>query len=432
MYIHTSLIANGVTVRKVVISGMVGNALEWYDYALYAQFASIIAQHFFPPSHDPLVPIIATFGVFAAGFIMRPVGAIVFGLIGDRYGRRAALSIAILTMAIPTALIGLLPTYESIGLFAPLLLTIIRLLQGLSLGGEFSGCITYIVEYAPINKRGLAGSTSFVSMCIGMLLGSLTATFISSIMDEQSFIQWGWRIPFVAGIVIGAIGLHIRLNLQESPVYLEAKEKGLLAEKPLQEICTNYRKELFIAMGLYLTVTVPFYTLTVFVNNFMQTLLKQPVADALLINSISLIIMIIVMPISAMISDKVGRKPILIIGTFAILLSTYPVFWLLAKPGFVLPLISQIIFAIVVAIYMGPVPTTLVELFPTKVRFTGVALSYNISAAIFGGTSPLVAFWLIKTLDNNHAMSYYIIFFSILTLYTLKYFTESYTKSLTK
>ncbi|MDF2965425.1 MAG: transporter [Rickettsiaceae bacterium] len=418
--------------RKVVISGMIGNALEWYDYALYAQFAAIIGQHFFPPSEDPLVPIIATFGVFAAGFIMRPVGAVVFGRIGDKYGRRIALSIAILMMAIPTALIGLLPSYETIGLAAPICLTLIRLLQGMSLGGEFSGCIAYIVEHAPIEKRGLAGSSSFVSMCAGMLLGSLTATFMSNIMDEKNLIAWGWRIPFVAGLLIGAIGLHIRLHLSESPVYLKAKEDGMLSEKPLREIFTNYRKELLIAMGLYLTVTVPFYTLTVFVNNFMQTQLAHPVADSLLINTISLSIMIVLMPFSSMISDRVGRKPILIIGTLAILFFAYPVFWLLAKPGFTLPLISQIIFATVVAIYMGPVPTSLVELFPTRVRFTGVALSYNISAAVFGGTAPMVAFWLIKTTENNHAMAYYIIFFSAFTMFTLKYFTETYRKGLTE
>jgi MHS family proline/betaine transporter-like MFS transporter len=418
--------------RKVVISGMIGNALEWYDYALYAQFAAIIGQHFFPPSDDPLVPIISTFGIFAAGFIMRPVGAVVFGRIGDKYGRRIALSIAISMMAIPTALIGLLPSYETIGIAAPICLTIIRLLQGMSLGGEFSGCIAFVVEHAPMEKRGLAGSSSFVSMCAGMLLGSLTATFMSTIMDEKTLVDWGWRIPFVAGLLIGGIGLHIRMHLSESPVYLNAKENGLLSEKPLREIARHYRKELFIAMGLYLTVTVPFFTLTVFVNNFMQTELGHPVADSLMINTVSLIIMIVLMPFSSMISDKIGRKPILIIGALSILFFAYPIFWLLAKPGFTLPLISQIIFATVVAIYMGPVPTSLVELFPTRVRFTGVALSYNLSAAIFGGTAPMVAFWLTKTTENNHAMAYYIIFFCAFTMITLKYFTETYRKGLTE
>ncbi|ABV75544.1 Proline/betaine transporter [Rickettsia akari str. Hartford] len=246
--------------RKVIIPGMIGNAAEWFDYALYAQFAYIIGQHFFPDSEmrDTL-----TFAVFAAGFIVRPLGGIIFGNIGDRFGRRTALVIGIITMTVPTTGIGLLPSYHTIGIAAPIILTIIRLIQGFSLGGEFSGCISYIVEHASFEQRGIAGSASFVSMCGGMLLGLLTSAGFSYFMPADMLFEWGWRIPFIAGLFIGSIGLYIRKNLAASPIYKKAKENGMLTRFPLCETLTKSPKELIIALGLYITVTAPFYTSTV-------------------------------------------------------------------------------------------------------------------------------------------------------------------------
>ena len=218
--------------RKVVISGMIGNALEWYDYALYAQFAYIIGVKFFPQTE--FVEIL-TFAVFAAGFVVRPLGGIIFGQIGDRFGRRIALVLGIMLMAIPTAGIGLLPSYESIGITAPIILVIIRLLQGFSLGGEFSGCIAYIVEHSPADKRGLAGSAAFVSMCLGMLLGLIVAQGFTYFLSEENLLSWGWRIPFIVGLFIGLVGLYIRSHLAESPLYKAAKAQGALSRTPLRE-----------------------------------------------------------------------------------------------------------------------------------------------------------------------------------------------------
>ena len=238
--------------KKVIISGMIGNALEWYDYALYAQFAYIIGQHFFP---DTEMRDTLTFAVFAAGFIVRPLGGIIFGNIGDKFGRRIALVVGIITMTVPTAGIGFLPSCKTIGIATPIILTIIRLIQGFSLGSEFSGCISYIVEHASLEQRGLAGSASFVSMCGGMLLGLITDTSFSYFMHADMLFEWGWRIPFIAGLFISSVGLYIRKNLSESPIYKKAKESGRLARFPLSEILTKYPKELIIALGLYITVT---------------------------------------------------------------------------------------------------------------------------------------------------------------------------------
>ena len=370
-----------------------------------------------------------TFAVFAAGFIIRPLGGIFFGNIGDRFGRRVALVIGIITMAIPTAAIGLLPGYETIGIVAPIILTIIRLIQGFSLGGEFSGCIAYIVEHAPMEYRGLAGSASFVSMCLGMLLGHGTASIFTYFMSPENLVDWGWRIPFVFGLLIGFIGLYIRSHLAESPIYKSAKESGSLSKFPLREIFTKYWALLIIAIGLYVAVTTPFYTLTVFVGNFMQTLGYER-AQSSIVSSVILVTMIIVFPIAARISDKIGRRPVLITGVVSMIILVYPIFLALGSMNFTIAIISQIVFASILAIYMGPIPTVLVEIFPTRVRFTGVALSYNLSAAIFGGTAPMVGAILMKLTNDKYAMSYYLIIIATISLIVLKFYKETYNKNL--
>jgi MHS family proline/betaine transporter-like MFS transporter len=414
--------------KKIVISGMIGNALEWYDYALYAQFCYIIGMHFFPDSE---IRETLTFAVFAAGFIVRPLGGVIIGNIGDKYGRRIALVIGIITMAIPTAGIGLLPGYETIGILAPILLTIIRLIQGFSLGGEFSGCISYIVEHAPMENRGLAGSASFVSMCAGMLLGLFTAFCFSYFMPKEMLESWGWRIPFIAGLFIGSVGLYIRKNLSESPLYKKAKAAGRLSKQPLKETLTKYYKELFIAIGLYITVTAPFYTATVFIGNFMKNL-GYSADQSSIISSIILIVMIIILPISAFISDKIGRKKVLVFAIILLIIFVYPLFMMLGSMNFTYAIISQILFSTIISIYMGPIPTLLVELFPTSVRFTGVALSYNLAAAIFGGSAPMVAMLLSQWTGNKFAISYYLIILAFISLIVIKFYIETYRKNLSE
>jgi MHS family proline/betaine transporter-like MFS transporter len=413
--------------RKILISGMIGNALEWYDYALYAQFAYIIGEHFFPESN---IKEILTFAVFAAGFIVRPLGAVVFGNIGDKFGRRLALAIGILTMAIPTAGIGLLPSYETIGIAAPIILTIIRLIQGFSLGGEFSGCIAYIVESSDRKNRGAAGSAAFMSMCLGMLFGTFTAALCRYYMDEKFLFEFGWRIPFVLGLFIGLVGLYIRLHLHESPIYQAAKAHGSLSRTPLTDLIKSNKQELFIGMGIYLTVTVPFYIITVFIDSYMQQVgFSADIANNA--NIATLVVMTVMLPISAIISDKIGRKPIMIAGCFAFVAFSYPLFWLInntSDPN--IAIFAAAVISGIAGFFMGPVPTVLVELFPTNVRFTGVALSYNMSAAIFGGTAPMVSMILINSFGDKTIMSYYISIFAAVTLITLMFYKETCGSSL--
>jgi len=414
--------------RKVVISGMIGNALEWYDYALYAQFVPIIAKNFFPESD--LAELMAL-AVFAAGSFMRPVGAVAFGTIGDKYGRKLALVIGILTMAIPTACIGLLPSYASIGITATIILCVIRLIQGFSLGGEFSGCIAYIVEHAPPEKRGLAGSAAFISMCVGMLLGTLTAALMSMIMLPETLGDWGWRVPFIAGLFIGLVGLYIRVNLAESPLYEEAREKQELTKSPLSETVKYYWRELFVAVGLYIAVTAPFYTSTVYMDSFLQNL-GYTRGQSTFVAIAILITMIIVFPISARLSDRIGRKPVLWWGCIAMVILSYPMIAVLDDIDPITATCSQIALAAAIAFYMGPIPTVLIEIFPTKVRFTGVAVSYNLSVAIFGGTAPMMALLFERWTGNQFAVGYYLMILCLFSLYILRSYKETYHKSLSE
>lgn len=414
--------------RKVIAACMVGNALEWYDFALFGQFAVILSKLFFP-QHDSYVGMVATYTIFATGFFMRPLGGIVFGYIGDRYGRKVSLVVSIIMMALPTALIGVLPTYEQIGIWAPITLCLIRLIQGASIGGEFSGCIAFLVEYSPMNKRALVGSVSMVSLVLGMLLGSVVAISVSKCMSTEAFESWGWRIPFLIGIVVALIGIYVRLGIHESPIYLKAKEKKSLSKKPVREIFSDYLSPLVIAIGLYLTVTVPFYSLTIFIQSYMSKYMGFSQQEALNINLMSLTIVMLILPVSAYLSDIYGRKKVMKYSSFGIILFIYPIIWLLHLGSFNMAIVSQVIFALLVGTYMGPIPAVLVELFPTRVRFTGVALSYNLSAALFGGTAPLVATWLV-TNTRTDSIAMYIILFVTLTLVTLKYYKETYRKAL--
>jgi len=405
---------------------MFGNALEWYDFILYAQFAYIIGQKFFP---DSSISEILTFAVFAAGFIVRPLGGIIFGSIGDRFGRRISLAIGILTMAIPTTVIGLLPSYDSIGLAAPITLAIARLIQGFSLGGEFSGCIVYLTEHAPPHKRGFVGSIVYVSQCLGMLLGSIVAYSLSSFLSTEDLWSFGWRLPFISSFFIGMIGLYIRSYLKESPVYAEIRNRGLVLRSPLRAILSNsdYRKKLWLAAGLYINVTAPFYAATIFIQNNMLTL-GYSKGECYIAGALTLIIMIITFPIAGYISDKVGRKPVIFVSCIALVVLTYPTFLMINSNAYYLSILSQILFAIIVAFHMGAVPTILVELFPTNIRFTGVALSCNLSAAIFGGTVPMIGAILYKITGDRLAVTYYLTFLALFALFVISFYKETYKK----
>jgi MHS family proline/betaine transporter-like MFS transporter len=413
------------SMKRIVLSCMIGNGLEWYDYALYAQMAFIISDLFFPGT-DETAKLLATFGVFAVGFVFRPLGAILFGHIGDRYGRRTSLVIAILMMAIPTGCIGLLPTYEQIGMLAPILLTIIRIFQGMSLGGEFSGSITYIVEHSPPNRRGIAGSACVVSLILGFLLGSFVALLFVKGLSPEDFRSWGWRVPFVMGIVIGLVGLYIRSECAESPAYIAAKNEGRLSNKPVRTaICSHY-KEMLQAFALYMTVTMPFYLVSVYLLSFSQTKLGLPVDEALTINTTTMITMLITTIFAAFLSDRIGRKPVMIASAIIMMVSIVPLFMWMGTMVYADVFKAQVILGLIVGIFIAPIPAVLVEIFPTSIRYTGMAMAYNLAAAVFGGTAPMACEWLIAKTGSYLSIAAYVILCNIVSLTALYFYKDRY------
>ncbi len=416
--------------KKILISGMIGNGLEWYDYALYGQVAWLLAQLFFPAG-DEAAQLLAAFGVFAAGFVVRPLGAAFFGWLGDKYGRKPAMVVAILMMAIPTGMIGLLPTYAEIGVFAPILLTLIRVAQGISLGGEFSGSITYIVEHAPPHRRGLAGAASLVSLMLGFILGIIVVRCCMSYLGQEAFEQWGWRIPFLVGIFIGFIGFYIRHYCDESPVYEEAKQNDALAKAPIRQAFKQYPWQMLQGFGAYISVTMPFYLTTIFFITFMKKHLGVEADDALKITLYNMVAMLITIPISAYFSDKIGRKPIMICAAIGMMLYAYPLFASLEYGIAPLKLgLAQFGFCLILGVYMGPVAAMLVELFPTSVRFSGMAIAYNLAAAIFGGTAPLICEWLIGASGGNVAIAYYVMACNAASICALYYYKDRFREKL--
>jgi MHS family proline/betaine transporter-like MFS transporter len=393
---------------KTLFAGMIGNVLEWYDFVVYGFLASILGELFFPSS-DPMVSLIKSFAVFAVGFLMRPIGAILFGYIGDRFGRKKALTVSIIMMAVSTTAIGLLPTYAQIGILAPVLLVLLKLIQGLSVGGEYTTSVSFIVEHAPEDKRGLFGSVAILGAVAGILLGSASGAFITKILPEDALYSWGWRILFFTGILLGFVGYYVRRNIDETPKFLELEYEELVDKHPIKDLFKYHKKEFIKTFFLSTFQAVGFYTIFVYIANHLSVFVKFPKSEALTINTISMLVLAVLIPFFGWFSDKIGRKPLILFSTGLTVIASYPLFVFLSRGDFLSALISQIVFAVIVAGFMAILPTTLVEIFPTKVRNSGYSIGYNLPFAIFGGTAPLIATYLIKITGDINSPAFYLI-----------------------
>ncbi len=411
--------------RKALIAGSVANVLEWYDFALYGYFASVLAELFFP-AEDRLTSLVLTFEVFAAGYLMRPLGAAFFGNLGDRVGRKRVLIISVILMAASSVLIGVLPTYAQIGVMAPILLTLLRLVEGFSVGGEFTGTVSFIVEHSHPDRRGFTGSFGTFSLIGGILFGSAVGALITSLLSTEEVINWGWRIPFILGIVVGGVGIYLRFGMEETPVFKAMENKGGLVRTPVFEALANYRREILIAMGATWTGAATFYIIFVYLPTYVSSENHMPISTALKINTVTMVILMMVSPFMGALSDRVGRKPVLTAGCLGIGVLAYPLFLLLSAGNVFYALGAQAIFAVGLAMLFAPLGTTLVELFPTKVRLTAMSLGYNLGFSIFGGTAPLVATYLIKETDSVMAPSIYLIFSALISLFVFLKIRETY------
>lgn len=385
--------------RSPILAGSVGGAVEWYDFAIYGTLAPSIAKAFFP-AHDPLVAMLATFGIFAIGFAARPVGAVIFGYFGDRFGRRVALLASVLLMGVCTALMAVLPTYTDIGVLAPAILTLLRVAQGLSVGGEFSSASVYLAEHAPPARRGFLTAITEFATVWGFLLGALVGAITAGIVGEAAMADWGWRIPFALGGVLALAILFVRSGMPESPVAEIAREASA---PPLFALLRNHWRELVHLTALTSFGAICFYTVFVYATSFQEGTLKIPTATALDINTLGVAVMAPMVLLSGFLSDRWGRRRVFFIAGAAGVLLTWPLFGLLTHDDVVVVGVGQVGFGLVFGFTYGVIPATIAELFPTEVRCSG---------------------WLVATTGNAMAPAFYLIAAALMLLVATVFLKE--------
>lgn len=393
-----------VSNRSVIIGGLAGNIMEWYDFAVYGYFASVIAPIFFPTGNKAL-SIIATFGAFAAGFLVRPLGGMVFGHIGDKLGRKKALMLSVMLMAVPTFLIGILPGYDTLGYLAPALLVLLRMIQGLSVGGEYTTSIVFLVENAEHGRRGYMGSWSGVGSVGGALLGSAVGALLTSLLPESAVQSWGWRLAFLLGLAVAGFATYMRREIPELPVEYDQEEEG---PSPVALALTTQWRRIGQLVAVLMIYSVGYYLVFLYFTTFMIERLKQPGWKAMDVNTISMAVLMFLIPMAAHISDRLGRKKVLIFSCLGFLALSYPLITFMEKGGFMDLVVAQCIFAVFMAAFAGTNPASMVESFPAKVRVSAISFAFNVSFAIFGGTTPIVAAWLLNRTSDDYSLAYFL------------------------
>lgn len=404
--------------KKSILAAVIGNALEWYDFLAFAFMTPIVAKLFFPSNPaDPdnnINQILLTTAVFGVGFFMRPVGGIVLGLYGDRKGRKAAMVMVTGLMAVAIALITFAPTYAAVGIAAPLFIVLARLLQGFAAGGEFGTSTALLIEMAPPGRRGFYGSWQMTGQMIALLLGAAAGTLITEVFTQAQIMAWAWRIPFALGLLIVPVAIYIRRNVEEPEAFREmkaAQAAGTVRQATLGEMLKNHMRETLVGMGLVVTLTVSIYITFTYLTTFSTVTLKLPLRDTFLVQMASAAFMIVLMPFWGSLSDRIGRRPLMIGSLIGYLLVLYPAYsWLTSEPSITRLLVAQLSICVFVSVYFGVFSTVIAELFPANVRSLGMSLAYNIAVMIFGGFAQFIVTWLIRATGSPMAPAYYVMF----------------------
>ena len=393
-------IAPAWSLRRVTSAAVIGNVLEWYDFTVYGVFAPILATQFFP-SNDPLASELAVFATYAVGFLMRPVGAAFFGHIGDRYGRARALLWSIAMMAIPTVLMGVLPTYASVGVGASALIVLLRMLQGMAVGGEFTSSIVFLAENSPPKRRGFFASFAMFGATAGVMLGSVVGGLLTRLLSPEQLSSWGWRAAFVSGIAVAIVGIVLRRNMLDNPARSPSVSPLVLAFR-------DHRFDVLRVFALNIGSATIYYTLFVYAATWVAE--KTPVgrATALDIQASSILTFLVVLPIAAWVSDRVGRKLVMLCGMTGCVVLAYPLATAMHGTSALNVAAAQMTFAALLAMSMAPIPAAMCEAFPRAVRVSAVSVGYGLAYALFGGTAPVVAVWLIAKSGSDVAFAWYL------------------------
>ncbi|MFG2158650.1 glycine betaine/L-proline transporter ProP [Streptomyces olivaceus] len=413
-------------VRRAVKAAALGNAMEWFDFGVYSYIAVTLGKVFFP-SGSPTAQLLSTFGAFAAAFLVRPLGGVVFGPLGDRVGRQKVLALTMIMMAAGTFAIGLIPSYATIGVWAPLLLLVARLVQGFSTGGEYAGASTFIAEYAPDKRRGFLGSWLEFGTLAGYIGGAGLVTLMTALLSDGDLMSWGWRIPFLIAGPMGVIGLYLRMRLEETPAFAAELEKAETARPkvPLREMVTGQWRALLLCVGLVLVFNVTDYMLLSYMPSYLTSELEYDETHGLLVVLAVMALMMVVQPFAGALTDRVGRRPVIAAGCAGFLLLSVPALLLIRQGSLAAVGLGLAALGLLLVCFTASMPSALPALFPTRVRYGSLSIGFNVSVSLFGGTTPLVVTALIGATGNMMMPAYYMMAAAVVGGAAVWYMTES-------
>ncbi|MFJ8346312.1 MFS transporter [Streptomyces sp. NPDC094153] len=410
---HTT-VTDPALVRRAVKAAALGNAMEWFDFGVYSYIAVTLGKVFFP-SGNPTAQLLSTFGAFAAAFLVRPLGGMVFGPLGDRVGRQKVLAFTMIMMAVGTFAIGLIPSYATIGVGAPLLLLAARLVQGFSTGGEYAGASTFIAEFAPDKRRGFLGSWLEFGTLAGYIGGAGLVTLMTALLSSDQMTSWGWRIPFLVAGPMGIIGLYLRMRLEETPAFAaEADMCESRPKVPLREMIAGQWKALLLCVGLVLVFNVTDYMLLSYMPSYLTSVLKYDETHGLLVVLCVMALMMIVQPFAGALTDRVGRRPVIAAGCAGFLFLSVPALLLIRQGSLAAVGLGMAALGLLLVCFTAAMPSALPALFPTRVRYGSLSIGFNISVSLFGGTTPLVVTALIGATGNLMMPAYYMMAASLI------------------
>ncbi len=432
LHIDDITVIDNVKLKKAITAAALGNAMEWFDFGVYGFVAYAVGKVFFPDA-SPAVQTVAALATFSVPFLVRPLGGIFFGAMGDKFGRQKVLSLTIIIMAASTFCIGLIPSYASIGIWAPILLLLCKLAQGFSVGGEYTGAAIFVAEYAPDRKRGFLGSWLDFGSIAGFVLGAGFVVLLSTILGEASFLDWGWRVPFFLAAPLGLIGLYLRHAAEETPAFAEQLERMEKEDKetvenrpmvPFREIMSDYRRSLLICIGMVLVTNVTYYMLLTYMPTYLSQTLDYSEDHGVLIIIVVMIGMLFVQPTVGLVSDRIGRRPFLMIGSVAVMVLAIPAFSLISSGSIVAIFLGLLILAVALNCLIGIMASTLPALFPARIRYSALAIAFNISI-IVAGLTPTAAAWLVEATDNIYMPAYYLMVAGLVGIVTSFFLKET-------